>query len=422
MRKKILFLISFISVFVLSTCKDYDFQNPIDPDAEFIAPSNLNITEFTETSAKLEWMDNSTFELGFEIEKSEDGTTYVTVNTVDANIKTAVIDGTYLTTKQYYFRVRAKSNYYYSKYSNIVSQSLQFNAPANLLVTSFTKTMVILTWTDNSTFETGFEIEKSEDGSTYTIVKTVGANIKTATIEGSYITTKQYSFRVRAKSNFNYSSYSSVEYIPFACGTATLVYAGRTYNTVYIEGQCWLKENLDVGSKIIGSLDQTNNNIIEKYCYNDDTTNCNTYGGLYRWAEVVQYKNGASNTISPSPAFTGNLQGICPTGWHIPTLTEFETLKAAVNNDGNKLKREDQGTGSGVGTNTSGFSALLAGAHDTNVDFHNLGYDAVFWSCTEYDAAGAYGLNLLLFYDYNIELYASPKKYGFSVRCLKDDY
>ena len=56
------------------------------------------------------------------------------------------------------------------------------------------------------------------------------------------------------------------------------------------------------------------------------THNCTTYGGLYQWAEAVQYKNGATNATSPSPAFSGNVQGICPTGWHIPTSAEFTNI------------------------------------------------------------------------------------------------
>ena len=63
--------------------------------------------------------------------------------------------------------------------------------------------------------------------------------------------------------------------------------------------------------------------------------------------------------------FSTGAQGICPDGWHIPTPAQFQTLKTAVNNDGNSLKAIGQGSGSGTGTNTSGFSALLAGANWT---------------------------------------------------------
>ncbi|NVN96881.1 hypothetical protein HXX01_01400, partial [Candidatus Nomurabacteria bacterium] len=72
-------------------------------------------------------------------------------------------------------------------------------------------------------------------------------------------------------------------------GTPTMVYGGHTYNTVQIGPQCWLKENLNLGTRINGSQNQTNDNQIEKYCYNDLESNCDIYGGLYQWNEMMQY-------------------------------------------------------------------------------------------------------------------------------------
>ncbi len=203
----------------------------------------------------------------------------------------------------------------------------------------------------------------------------------------------------------------------------TIEYSGKTYHTVQIGSQCWLKENLDVGTKINGIVDSTNNNTIEKYCYNNDEANCTTYGGLYQWAEAVQIPEGATNNTSPSPALMGNVKGICPTGWHIPTKTEFEILKAAINDDGNALKREDQGIGPNVGTNISGFSALLTGYRYTNGDFYELGNYTYFWSVTVdsfFNTASIIGLNN---YSHSVSLAGNYKYYGFSVRCCKDlDY
>jgi len=190
-------------------------------------------------------------------------------------------------------------------------------------------------------------------------------------------------------------------------GTPTITYAGKTYNTVQIGTQCWLKENLDVGTMIQGSANPNNNGTIEKYCYDNSPANCTTYGGLYQWNEAMQYVT------------TAGTKGICPTGWHIPTKAEFETLKVSVGNDGNKLKGEGQGTGSGVGTNTSGFSALLAGFRYSNGPFDGLGYNTTFWSSSEYSAADAYYLTLWNVGS-NIYVYDGYKDYGFSVRCLED--
>jgi uncharacterized protein (TIGR02145 family) len=205
-------------------------------------------------------------------------------------------------------------------------------------------------------------------------------------------------------------------------GIPTVDYAGKTYNTVAIGDQCWFKENLDIGTRINGSLEQTNNGTIEKYCYNDDPANCTTYGGLYEWAEAVQYKNGATNTSSPSPAFTGNIQGICPSGWHIPTKAEYQTLATTVSNNTNALKAVGQGTDSGAGTNTSGFSALLSGysTHGYFGYFFNLVHTTYFCSSTEYDAWDSYNM-FLNYNDSYIYFPANYKTNGSSVRCLWDN-
>jgi uncharacterized protein (TIGR02145 family) len=226
--------------------------------------------------------------------------------------------------------------------------------------------------------------------------------------------------------NFNKTSTgwtSTINYTVSApCpGIPTVYYAGQTYHTVQIGNQCWLQENLDIGTMINTNQNQTNNGIIEKYCYNNDSANCATYGGLYQWPEAVQYQNGATDSTSANPALSGNVQGICPSGWHIPNLNEFDTLTATVNQDGNALKAIGQGYGNGAGTNISGFSALLAGFRSDIGGFYDLGGYAYFWSSTEgsntYDAFNLY----LVSYDSGIDLYGyGGKVCGFSVRCVKD--
>jgi uncharacterized protein (TIGR02145 family) len=142
----------------------------------------------------------------------------------------------------------------------------------------------------------------------------------------------------------------------------------------------------------------------------------------------VQYQNGATNTTSPNPAFAGNVQGICPSGWHIPSLAELQTLDSTVNKNGNALKAVGQGSidqySDGRGTNTSGFSALLAGGryyHTTDSAFHylDLGSSTSFRS-SMYDFT-IYAWFMFLGDNFSdVYLYEYGKVYGFSVRCLKD--
>ncbi len=194
-------------------------------------------------------------------------------------------------------------------------------------------------------------------------------------------------------------------------GIPTVTYAGKTYNTVQIGEQCWLKENLDVGTMIESNSaddNQTDNGIIEKYCYYNDPANCNTYGGLYQWDEAMQYVNDEGG------------QGICPNGWHLPTYTEFLTLSEEVNGDGNALKEIGQGTDGGAGTNESGFSALLAGNRfNNNGEFGGVGDGAYFRISTEINNFSTYGMSLHN-YQSVVHFDNHGKGTGVSVRCVKD--
>jgi uncharacterized protein (TIGR02145 family) len=190
-------------------------------------------------------------------------------------------------------------------------------------------------------------------------------------------------------------------------GTPTVFHEGKTYHTVLIGSQCWLRENLDVGTMVLGGANQTNNGIIEKYCYNDSVANCNTYGGMYQWNEAMQYDTSQG------------VQGICPPGWHLPTLADFQTLSATVGGDGNALKAVGQGTGAGAGTNTSGFSALLAGYRSITGPFGGRDIVAGIWSSTRDGPntrlAGLYES------DANFDMDPVSRSYGVSIRCLRDE-
>jgi uncharacterized protein (TIGR02145 family) len=220
----------------------------------------------------------------------------------------------------------------------------------------------------------------------------------------------------------------------FACGQS-VTYAGESYPTVQIGNQCWFQKNLNVGTMVPGVNDQLNNITFEKYCYNDLPANCDTFGGLYQWAEAVQYQNGASNTTSPSPAFSGNVKGICPTGWHVPsdgewcTLTTFldSTVNCSVfgwtgTNAGGKLKSisslwNSPNTGA---TNSSGFSALPGGYGDSNGGFFNKGGYTFVWS--SFQSSNTIAVSRALGYDFSDISRGNgyPKDDAFSIRCLKD--
>lgn len=214
---------------------------------------------------------------------------------------------------------------------------------------------------------------------------------------------------------------NKIDSLTFGECPSTLVDArnGKTYNVVMIGSQCWMAENLNIGTMINGSNDQQDNSTIEKYCYNNTEDSCSIYGGLYQWAEAVNYQDDATNSSSPSSDFSGHVQGICPDGWHIPTLTEFEELKTFVNNDATKLIDENAKNGYSY-TNETGFSALFAGyRYLYGGSLVLLSYNTHYWSSTEDNSISVFFMGLyynspnILLDDYN-------KLYGFSIRCLMD--
>ncbi|HNS18706.1 MAG TPA: FISUMP domain-containing protein [Bacteroidales bacterium] len=228
--------------------------------------------------------------------------------------------------------------------------------------------------------------------------------------------------------------------ISFSPGTAqpcpgipTVEYEGQTYNTVLIGTQCWLKENLNVGIMIVNNgnpnINQTNNGVIEKFCYNNEAANCIVYGGMYEWQEAMQFVT------------TEGAQGICPDGWHIPTNAEYVILEGTVDSEypiddpewnssgcrgldaGGNLKETgiDHWNSPNTGaTNESGFTGLPGGWSLNSGLFWNLGKNGYFWTTTLFHPSFAYvrWLN----YDSACVNRASMRiEDALSVRCLKDE-
>jgi uncharacterized protein (TIGR02145 family) len=197
-------------------------------------------------------------------------------------------------------------------------------------------------------------------------------------------------------------------------GTPTVLYEGKTYNTILIGTQCWLKENLNVGTRIIGLQSQYGTNgIKEKYCYDDLESNCAIYGGLYQWDEFMQ---GST---------TPGVQGICPQGWHVPTDVEWTILTDFLGGEGvagGKMK--EAGTAHwafpNIGaTNSSGYTALPGGYRNWDGHFYASTSFACFWSST--DSSSAYAWHRYLWNDNEkVGRLKYDKTDGFSARCVQD--
>jgi uncharacterized protein (TIGR02145 family) len=211
------------------------------------------------------------------------------------------------------------------------------------------------------------------------------------------------------------------------CGMVT--YGGQTYTTVIIGMQCWMTQNLNIGTAIPGSQEQTNNGILEKYCYGDNAANCDVYGGLYQWAETVQYLNGTTNTTAWNPVPTGNVQGICPAGWHLPDTADWTILTTYLGGAsvaGGAMKEAGNmhwalpNTGA---TNSSGFTGLPGGGRwwGTGITFMGLSTNGLFWSATELVSFPSKAWDLSIFSNNaSVINTLDVKRGGVSVRCLRD--
>jgi len=210
-------------------------------------------------------------------------------------------------------------------------------------------------------------------------------------------------------------------------GIPTVSYEGQVYNTIQIMGQCWLKENLNVGVMIQGPQDMSDNDTIEKYCYDNLESNCDNYGGLYLMEEIMQY------------IFTPGTRGICPPGWHIPTDAEWKVLEGVVDSfygigdpewdnylafrgldAGKNLKSLSSWNSGGNGTDLFGFTALPTGYRTAIGAFNYEGENAYFWSSTEASYEYQY-FRGLQFNNDGVRRESNFLGYwGFPVRCILD--
>jgi uncharacterized protein (TIGR02145 family) len=208
-------------------------------------------------------------------------------------------------------------------------------------------------------------------------------------------------------------------------GLPYIEYEGQKYNTVKIGHQCWFKENLNVGTYITTLNYMHNNGVLEKYCYDNNQSNCDIYGGLYQWNEIMQY-----NPL--------NERGICPTGWHIATDLDWKILEGTVDSlynigstewnkmdewrgydIGIKLKAETNWISSGNSFDNVGFTALPGGFAYSNLEFVSLEEEGRWWTSTK-EGSSSPILRALKYNSSQSQRTIIANNMPCSVRCVKD--
>jgi len=199
----------------------------------------------------------------------------------------------------------------------------------------------------------------------------------------------------------------------------------KVYKTVIIGAQTWMAENL-------------NYNVAGSRCYNDNAANCTTYGRLYDWATAMALPSSCNSTACPSQV-NAKHQGICPAGWRIPSVADWDKLMRYADGTngtgspydsptaGKYLKAASGwrgGDGNSNGEDKYGFSALPGGYGLSDGYFRNVGNNGDWWSTSEYDGASAYRFDLYHGDKAGWEDISGNRKHEksnlFSIRCIKD--
>ena len=182
---------------------------PLTPPA---APSDGNATALSPTQSRLSWRDNADNETGYEVERSNDGITYEAPVPLAANATSFTEAGLNPST-QYWYRVTAFNNAGDSGSLGLtVMTSAPLppppGAPTGLTATAVSKGQITIRWTDTASNEEGFKIERSSNGTTFTQIATIAADLTTFTNSG-LAANKLYYYRVRAYNAGGNSAYSN---------------------------------------------------------------------------------------------------------------------------------------------------------------------------------------------------------------------
>ena len=205
---------------------------------------------------------------------------------------------------------------------------------------------------------------------------------------------------------------------------------GRKYYYLTINGEdknglpasvTVMAENLNVGEMIDGSKNQSDDSKIERYCYDNDTTNCEEYGGLYQWAEAMQLPSEC-NTKSCADKIKPNHQGICPKGWRLLTYDDFYVV---VHADGNvKPLVEGVRAMSFGGHNYSGYSLIGGGMRITPSGNFKEKNEVAYWFYpgeNEYENYSCGDDGYMGNTSKSLNTNVSYKQNGLSIRCVKDE-
>ena len=220
----------------------------------------------------------------------------------------------------------------------------------------------------------------------------------------------------------------SSQALPFVCGDVlTDSRDSQQYPTVLIGSQCWMAKNLNYSSSCTSATWSNGTDTGWCGCYSNSAGNCTTYGKLYQWSAAM------------AGSIVAGVQGVCPSGWHIPTSAEYTTLYNTVNvspylctayggSNAKALSSQSNWTSDSSdctpgnnlsANNASGFNAFPSGMRYSDGSFLNLGSSAYFWTSTKYGVDAAY-YRYLAFNNASFDSGTNARALAFVIRCIKN--
>jgi uncharacterized protein (TIGR02145 family) len=293
-------------------------------------------------------------------------------------------------------------------------------APTKLIVTSaLDQRQLNLSWTDKSTNEKGFKIQRKGTKESYVTVGTVGADVTVYEDKGLDFNTP-YSYRVLSYNDGG----DSMTYSNEATASTDRASVINTPN-ITIGTQIWTTRNLEVtaygdGTEIPQVTDPTDweNLTTGAWCYyKNDTANGVIYGKLYNWYAVAGIHDNDPSTPNKK---------LAPEGYHIPTDAEWTILIAFLKGQtvagvNMKAKGTSLWQSPNKASNSSGFTGLPGGYRYSNGSFDYIGLYGNWWSSSEYLDGTKDALGRSLGYNSDSAFRNTiTKKEGYSVRCLRD--
>ncbi|MCQ2062333.1 MAG: hypothetical protein MJY99_03245 [Fibrobacter sp.] len=214
---------------------------------------------------------------------------------------------------------------------------------------------------------------------------------------------------------------------------------GQVYKIVTIGKQTWMAENLNFDYSVKNEKGKV---VLKSYCYGDTLENCDSYGRLYTWAAAMDsaglfsYDGYSCGDSMPCVTCTA-IRGICPEGWRLPHIYDWEKLFDAVDGDSaSKVLKGDEmywNSSTELGSDDYEFDARAGGFRGTDGTYEGRNEIAFFWTSYSASDSVAYcayigGFNRMqrasyTYWwnrDFNVEGSFSRKASALSVRCIKE--